>query len=91
MGAAIAGRRVQTSDVFVRMESSSGKPVKQVAFATDVEPFPDFRLPEYERLGKWFPDMELNKGSYGAVIVRTENKDPSNLYSGRLFVFYFLS
>ena len=59
----------------------SGKMVKQVASATDVEPFPDSSLPEDDRLGTRFPEIELNKRSYSAVIVRTENKDPSSLFS----------
>ena len=39
----------------------SSKVVKQVASATDVEPFADSSLSEDERLGTRFPEIELNK------------------------------
>ena len=41
---------------------------------------------------KRFPDRELNKGNYGAVIVRTENKDPFTAFMRFiLFVVIFQS
>ena len=67
----------------------SGKTTKQVASATNADR--SNRFPEYERVGTRFPDIELNDGSlYCAVIVWTENKNPSNLFmSFHIFVVPF--
>ena len=67
----------------------SGKLAKQVVSATDIV-VPRL-LPEDERAWERDPQSinPWNKGSYWAVIMRTENKDPSNLFTTFFrFVFF---
>ena len=44
--------------------NSSGKLAKQVASATDVEPFPGSSLRKMTESWKGFPEIEVIKGSY---------------------------
>ena len=103
-GAAVSGRCMKSSDAFVQVvlcsatlteansletlkSNCSGKLAQQVVSATDMESFPDPFAERGKSLRTRFPEIE--QGSYWAVVVRTENKHPSNLFTTFIrFIFF---
>ena len=88
-GADIVGRCVRSSDVFVQVKSSSVRRQQEQA---------PWRLSEIgssqkmKEPGNEVPRDRFEQGCYWAVIVRTENKNPSKLFTTFIvFLSFFLS